>query len=112
MKTQNEVGHTPTPWQIIRPIDGPPLTIRRKEAHAQEPNIAYVNRDLNSWRSEEMCQSNAEFIVRAVNSHEELLRALKGLLSAYAWDYKKTPQNELQSDVKKAVKAIAKAEDE
>lgn len=43
---------------------------------------------------------------------DELLKAVKGLLKAYAWNYDKTPENELQYDVLKAKQVIEEIEKE
>jgi hypothetical protein len=68
MKTQT-VQHTPTPWREagIKPKDEGPLTALVGDINEESVHIGTI-------RSKE----DAAFIVRAVNSHEELLGALKG----------------------------------
>lgn len=65
MKTKEEVKHTPTPWSFV-------------DTNMQTNNGLEVHR----WFSAQglplpLTNANAAFIVRAVNSHEALLDALK-----------------------------------
>ena len=64
--------HTPTPWRMMkgkqpvykRTIEGIATIGAPYKFHANEMSISEA-------------QANAEFIVRAVNSHDELVEALK-----------------------------------
>jgi hypothetical protein len=65
--------HTPTPWYVGNPSwdGGPP----------DEVYFTECNQDGESFLFETGGNyANAEFIVRAVNSHEALLEALQGFL--------------------------------
>lgn len=66
---------------------------------AHEPWIQFASKE---WK--EMQKANAEFIVRAVNNHYELLKACKDA----KWYLSAFPQNKVLLDL--LTKAIAKAE--
>lgn len=88
---QNEVrGHTPTPWNVDC------WGLEEKDWSIEDPNHKDIVRGLS--------QKDAEFIVRAVNSHEALLEALKKQLG-------KGAHNDLwrQQADKEAMDAIAQA---
>ena len=68
MTQQTETTHAPTPWTID---DHRVLDIRDSNGES----VARV------WRSSPR-ETNAELIVRAVNSHQALLDALEALLDA------------------------------
>ncbi len=92
METKTEVGHTPTPWEwqkfgedynltaqhgmreiIIGVIDKNRFDVN----YASHPEVAMnKNGILQSINPE---HPNAAFIVKAVNSHDELLEALKAV---------------------------------
>ena len=95
-KTQ-ETKHAPTPWRI----DGG--TNNRGEQFIWT-NGNYFGGHAIACVYDRMkdAKENAEFIVRAVNSHEALLESLKDVLA----------HSELQAGIirEKAVKAIAQAE--
>jgi hypothetical protein len=69
--------HTPTPWGLDS-IDDTAIMSSTSNGHY----IASCDRgDL----PQEICRANAEFIVRAVNSHAELLKLVEALLpTSYA----------------------------
>ena len=77
------MAHTLTPWRIVG-RDGEAWTITDEQSrHAAFPVIfgEYGNRICNvDSHEDEDCDANAEFIVRAVNSHEEVVEALKSLV--------------------------------
>lgn len=82
--------HTPTPWKTVK---------ARTYVHIQDERGNCV-----ASCAYEQAVTNAAFIVRAVNSHEELLRLLKvcmGEMLANGWSH------ESLEDVEQA---IAKAE--
>ena len=59
------MSHTPTPWEVYSKFVGP-LVIK-----SGDTEIAHVGADSFS-----LCVANAEFIVRAVNAHDELVSLL------------------------------------
>lgn len=86
--------HTPTPWSIID-SDGPYSTIRSPE-------------DVRICASS---TENAAFIVRAVNSHDELLEAAKRLLEFINTDFRvHTYEGSSMEAIVNLTRAIAKAE--
>jgi hypothetical protein len=75
----NESKHTPGPWSVCNAIG------KKSEvgivADAAPCIIAVMgNQGRGAWPQE--ARANAEFIVRACNSHYELLEALRELVSA------------------------------
>lgn len=65
MKTKTATPtHTPTPWRIVL-------------APTQIVTDGEIIATLNNAMGVEQRQGNAAFIVRAVNSHEELMEAIK-----------------------------------
>lgn len=58
-----ETNHTPTPWNVG-------MNAYKGQIHVRAgKEILFTN----TWKYEELTRANAAFIVRAVNSHEELL---------------------------------------
>ncbi len=89
--------HTPTPWSIENDSDFP----KQKVIKAEKSRIIAVIDD-----NDETDRGNAEFIVRAVNAHEEMVYALKRACRCF-------DAMGLSTDLKAwklARKAIAKAE--
>lgn len=78
MKTKTQTQHTPTPWKLKTDdhLDGTSI-------YSNEIYITSLEGDDNphqqklGFRPVEEQKANAAFIVRAVNSHEALLDALK-----------------------------------
>lgn len=66
--------HTPTPWGFML-ADGGSLILGPGNQHVATVNPYYDERARN--------ETNAAFIVRAVNSHDELKKILRGLANAY-----------------------------
>lgn len=64
-------NHTPTPWKLL-----PPDQIRGPRQEFVADCQCFVKA---GWRAE-FDSANAEFIVRAVNNHEDLLAALEKAL--------------------------------
>jgi hypothetical protein len=66
--TEATVAHTPLPWHIVYrdDCDNPP------ELRDADGNYVPL-----SGRTNELAHRNAAFIVRACNSHDELLQAVK-----------------------------------
>lgn len=110
--------HTPTPWDIGRTL----ITAQTKRwtAEAVQANDFHENRMIfadfkfsDEGRSRRLiakCENfeDAAFIVRAVNSHEELLGELKSLVAWVEEDEARAESLERQLNNAKA--AIAKAE--
>lgn len=107
--------HTPTPWKVI--------TTPRKTKHspkglAIQAANGLIFADFHEGHGATGDEANANFIVRAVNSHAELLAALKcmdALVEACEdpeyrsrWFY--SPVKELNEAPRNAKAAIAKAE--
>lgn len=65
---RNKIVHTPTPWEIGDVTDG-------AEEYNECANVRGIQ--IRGERKAVACIDDANFIVRAVNSHEELLDALK-----------------------------------
>ncbi len=79
MTTKN---HTPTPWIAYKEGDDIALVISKKEGTIIKGVPIYTRVDESFWNFElppgiEEANANTEFIVRAVNSHYELVEALK-----------------------------------
>jgi hypothetical protein len=102
MSTETQVKHTPTPWgargsQIVRQAN--------RGGHVIF--IAELFRDVGA----QCCIENADFIVKAVNSHYDLLSALKELTEDFeTWLIDHDFPPETQSRLKVAHDAIQKAE--
>lgn len=69
------MSHTPTPWRYVRQNPSP-TTGEHMIAGAKPGYLAEV-RDCGSGE----VSANAEFIVRACNSHDALVAALKSVLA-------------------------------
>lgn len=106
MKTQSVAPHTPIPWKHSKEglylIDANDKTILRQ--------IALCGKTpKDDIRLENERKENAAFIVRAVNSHEELISASQSLLNALDAD---NPENATICGAKAVLSdAIAKAEE-
>ena len=94
-----DTTHTPTPWH-----QGP---YYKGDVESREGRICECT-PLSSPRA----AANAEFIVRAVNAHDDLLAALKDVIAALQADAPGTPLNNRKYDAlgARARAAIAKAE--
>lgn len=89
MKTETAVQHTPTPWAVVGGEIGKQSTILCG----------------NGIRIQNVAPVLADKIVTAVNSHADLLSALKGLKESYDAGYRPSIAKFEAMD-----KAIAKAE--
>ena len=95
---RNSATHTPTPWRFKE--YGDVLEVQGIHDGVWATIAAFRFADLGLWQ-----RANAALIVRAVNAHDKLLSALKGLLET---DHTDTL---LMADAIDAAKAaIAKAE--
>lgn len=64
--------HTPTPWEIVWERDTDHNPPKRAES------VGPVEADHNHWSGWTVCdEADAEFIVRACNSHDDLLAVLE-----------------------------------
>lgn len=71
--------HTPTPWSI-HPEDGSYIV---KLPYSRVGGIGIASTEMgNEWNEWDQCEANAEFIVRAVNSHDALIAAGQALYDA------------------------------
>lgn len=70
MTQHTPMPHTPTPWRVH---EGPDLEVYHDDGDVC-PVIATIDRDNTS---EEQALADSRLIVRAVNSHEALVAALK-----------------------------------
>ena len=80
MKTET-VKHTPTPWEIKITQEGFEIVGSANKANYKSV-IAWIKLGGATWKDtwNKEQEANAEFIVRACNSHEELLEACKEAL--------------------------------
>lgn len=69
--------HTPTPW-VYGDAKGTLCAYRVVEPNERQRTIAFVAHTGSNAQD----KSNAEFIVRACNCHDELVQALQDLLAA------------------------------
>lgn len=77
------MGHTPTPWKVFawkEFEDGERAARHHIQSEAGQLISRCYKRNLSLVESE----ANAEFIVRAVNSHDELLEAVNATLKYYS----------------------------
>lgn len=76
--------HTPTPWYLTGSDNATPHIMSDEFAEIYELEHlicvmpAEITQSFNAWE-------NARFIVRAVNSHAALVKALEGLLAGPNW---------------------------
>lgn len=99
--------HTPTPWNDTHTqrTDGQPSKGREILADGRLVAVLYGDH----------AESDAEFIVRAVNSHDALvtaLEALQDLTADCSSDYGSTVKLPSRSTVERARKALAQARGE
>ncbi len=97
--------HTPTPWMQYNSVENKWIGNRDTgEIVADKPNVSIRDADAR-W------EANAALIVKAVNSYEAMLKALKGVLhhnEGLKPEYKMSPS--LVYHVRKAV-ALAEGKD-
>jgi hypothetical protein len=75
MITQPETAHTPLPWDFDEYEDGTSIFCANPDSKNHGEWVAHVVTELT-----EHGEVNAAFIVRACNSHAELLAALEAIL--------------------------------
>lgn len=76
MKTQSQ--HTPTPWETYTGDGGTEHIAHEVDSHTL--SIAEITQGMFAEQSKEVRKTNAAFIVRAVNCHDEFLTAIKEAL--------------------------------
>lgn len=105
MTTQTEVKHTPTPWRLQKSETEPDhWTIYS----SNPPHLDIA--DVRPWIPEGANGGNAEFIVRAVNAHDELVADIR---SALGWVRTAKADNDagkLLIAIERLERALAKAE--
>lgn len=101
-----ETKHTPLPYKVVTGGDNIDVQADSRK------HIARCGRRWSAKESFEKANANAEFIVRACNSHYDLLEAAK-LLGEYAEAYLPFSRGNIaEADaIKNAIAAIAKAKD-
>lgn len=100
--------HAPVPWKVL-PCASPALAEKHlfhANRHIATANAEWgLSNDMDSWELESgsiICDmrdgtpANAELIVRAVNSHEELVEALE-IARAYVESYFESPEHKEQN---------------
>lgn len=100
-----QVSHAPLPWSVQNSDD-----IWEGDEHPTIPLFKAANH-LRSWGREyphAERHANAAFIVRACNAHDDLLAALKRIVTAY--DLPGHWQDEVAQAMGQARAAIARAE--
>lgn len=109
-------SHTPTPW-MIRPdeLQEGSFQIRHETPFYRDNMLvaSVIARTVDNIAEEHggSQEANAAFIVQAVNSHEELLEAMKEFVNAYPGNRVATLGNgQARQSYDRFVKAIAKAE--
>ncbi|HXJ61844.1 MAG TPA: hypothetical protein VNU68_34825 [Verrucomicrobiae bacterium] len=81
------MSHTPTPWKLTGLMSSDGIAIESTVDHwvvaLIEPDVDEDDEgqdsNYNSDEQRKLDQANAEFIIRAVNCHDELLHALKAV---------------------------------
>lgn len=68
--------HTPLPWKVYYAKNNGQIILGTGE----ENGCAIQNHSGAFWRDDEEAKANAEFVVRACNSHYELLEALEQVI--------------------------------
>lgn len=112
--------HTPTPWRLSRYIGHEPKEDwpgRIIGNNGQDVFAGPFSFRALTGKTAKEAEANAEFIVRAVNCHEELLAACRAAVSAFAQaDEESRPRAEnwaaLRAASDTARAAIARAESE
>lgn len=72
-----ETKHTPTPWYLGMQ----PATIFASSVNGIDPRICQTDGGANNTMKE--AKANAAFIVRAVNSHDELVAAIQTVIDCH-----------------------------
>ena len=100
---------TPLPWLIVKPEKYGPNQEDDRLIHTEDgKHIAEVFQYQNYFHQNGPSIANAEFIVRACNSHYELLEACKRTVEMF--DKNSTAMNELPYTYTRLKQVIAKAE--
>lgn len=104
-------GHTPTPWRVnaINEIIGEDLRLKKSGYNATSRLITNCQTvpALDRYEEKLIDNANASFIVRCVNSHEELLEACKKARNGF---YEDDDHLAMFDAIKDIEKALTKAE--
>jgi hypothetical protein len=100
----NESTHTPTPWKVAYVWQSETVGAKIWKCKIETGQELYCPAN-SIGATKEIAEANAAYIVRAVNSHEQMLAMLKHLVSL---DYDDT--DNLESLKESAHELIAKAE--
>jgi hypothetical protein len=85
-ETKTSSVHTPTPWKLTSESSSRYSGFNRIiKADGMWLAIIVDDATFESENTKKKTQANAEFIVRAVNSYQELLDACKGIVSTYVF---------------------------
>lgn len=115
-----DTAHTPTPWELVPQNGGGPIIVRRIETGSQmaPTKLRLIAQCFERGNSFAEDKANAEFLVRASNSHQDLLDALKTLYEIRCNQWHETAGIEFVKgrtllrwpDLRQAEAAIQKAE--
>ncbi len=75
----SEAKHTPTPWRVGAIIQEGAIRIEAEDG----PYVAAVRFSQNRKLGKTLALGNAQFIVRAVNCHDELVAAVERLMAKF-----------------------------
>lgn len=75
----SDTEHTPTPWLIERGPTGCRINSSERDTDGRNRSVALTAGDGSSYPAT-VNEANAEFIVRACNTHDDLLAACKEIL--------------------------------
>lgn len=100
-------AHTALPWTVERYGDGDSLVIHSDEVH----RVCFMATP-GKLGSQAVIEANAALIVRAVNCHDELVKALEAILAKHKGLFGDPPHElagcDLQ-DIERAYAALARA---
>lgn len=120
--------HTPIPWEVDATARTAYPETKNRDGSLTFPDgyrttgysirskehkgilVADIYPGHSSDRSAPVCEANAAFIVTACNAHEELLAALGGLVNNAGLTWLPGYKEELDTAMRQARAAIAKAE--
>lgn len=105
--------HTPTPWKIDTALDGKPIIFADADGGHVVCQMAY-ERGENDYGAFTNHEINAEFIVRACNSHDDLVAALEqiNVLACYGSETDTKSMDECMLEIGTAAReALAKAKE-
>jgi len=86
----SQIAHTPTPWKAVT-VNGEPNQSMILDGEGFNHWVAHIQH--NGEYMPEKQKANADFIVKAVNSHEDLIWALKTAIEIICDGYDEEPQD-------------------